>query len=353
MDSNFKKTDRFVKGGDIPSELVGSSVKFDPKQTEFTIFIPTYKRAELLMNSFRRAVSQKTAALYEIVVCDDNADKSDLSSYQLVRQIFDSCAGSNVNFYYYRNSSNLGQIRNWNRGIELAHGRYLLMSHDDDWIDPKILENSRKYLSKSSGVAFQIKTNDFRKRKSFGQVFRFLGVMMGRVFSFFFFSKKAKLLSTYVVFLHYMNPGNCGVILSVDKLKELGGYDDEAFPFTDQYMFAFYAMTYGITYVKKRRAHYRIAQNDSLKTAKTFPAFRYRFLINYAPFVEGHSQEELKKKAIDITVAYVRDASIFWGVPLTDFDLTVFDFDATDPRLVKEANRENKRITWEAAKRYL
>ena len=72
----------------------------------------------------------------------------------------------NLNVYFYKNKENVGQIGNWNRLIELANGKYILMSHDDDWVNKKILKEAEKYLDKGSAFAFKMVTKDFRKKKA-------------------------------------------------------------------------------------------------------------------------------------------------------------------------------------------
>lgn len=353
MEFSFVKSNHFKRNDNIPSLLVGSIQRFDVKDTVFTIFIPTYKRPQLLAFSFQKALQQKKVDKFEIIVCDNNEDQADLSSYKIAEQLFRSHPSDNINFFYYRNSKNLGQIGNWNRGIELAHGRFLLMCHDDDWLDDNILSTSKPFLSENAGVAFQIKTDDFRKKKSFNQIKRRFSVGLGRLFARLFFTHRVAKLTPYDLFLHYMNPGNSGVIMETSKLKELGGYDESVYPFSDQYLFAFYSMEFGMVYVKKRRSHYRIAENESLKAAKTFPAIRYEFLLSMIPFIKDHSSVELKEKAVAVSTSYLHDASIFWGIPLNDFDLSSFDFDVSDPSLTKKAAKINQKMNWEAAKRYL
>lgn len=332
----------------VESKLIGEFGDSSAKPL-FTVFIPTFKRKDLLSFSFEKAYLQSGEFPYEVVICDNDDNLENLESFQAVKTIVESRPRKNVKVRYYKNTENLGQIGNWNRGIELARGRFLLMCHDDDWIDDDILESSLKYLGQNDGVAFKIKTNDFRKKTSFKAKLRKFIVWGATCFSKLFFSKKTKPLSAYDIFIRYMNPGNCGVVFKTDLLKEMGGYDDEVFPFTDLQLYARYALSYKLLYVKKRKAHYRIAANESLKAAKTFPSIRFDFMTSLIPFVKGYSQDELYEIAICVCSEYLRDASVFWGIPISEFAPFSKQIEVNP----KRARAVNRKINVAAARRYL
>ena len=342
--------DNFSKYKDVESVLIGDFGTESKEPPEFSIFIPTFKRPDLLSNSFAMAYAQTYQKPYEIVICDNYDDLEERASFEVVRKICEANPRTNVFVRYYKNKTNVGQIGNWNRGIELAKGKYLLMCHDDDWVDKNILESGLKFLGEGKAVAFKIRTNDFRQKSTAKQRLRRLIVFGGTVFAKLFYSRKTKPLTAYDIFIRYMNPGNCGVIFETEKLKTLGGYDDSVFPFTDLYCFARYALKYGILYVKKARAHYRIAANESLKAAKTFPALRYRFMLAMIPFVKEREEKELLDIASAVYQEYIFDASTFWGIPQEEFTSNDLQRNILPEAQAKKINRS---INIQAAKRYL
>lgn len=348
----FEYKNNFKKFENVESELLYSVKNFEVTSPVFTIFIPTYKRAHLLKNSFEHAIRQNTKKNFEIVVCDNNNDPTDLSGLEVVKELVNKFNKSNLNVFFYKNKDNLGQIGNWNRGIELSNGKYIVMCHDDDWLEHNILKMSEKYISLNKGIAFQMKTNDFRKGKTFGQIKRKLIINCARIFADIFFSHKVKDLSLYDNFIRYMNPGNSGVVFEKEKLVALGGYEPEVFPLTDFYMFARYIKEFGIVYVKKYGSDYRIAENESLTAAVKFPKLRYDLMCSEIPFINSVSEDELKEIALCVYVDYVKDASVFWGIEENKFDPIDVEYDVTDKEFMKKVKKISRKVNYQVVRRY-
>jgi len=99
--------------------------------------IPAYNRTEDLTKAVLSAVNQLNySGKYEIVICDDTEDANCREgNYNAIKEI------SFPYLRYYRNSKRLGLYQNWNRCVELAQAKYIVMLHTDDWL-------SDGYLSK-------------------------------------------------------------------------------------------------------------------------------------------------------------------------------------------------------------
>lgn len=348
----FEYKNSFKNFENVESVKIFEVENFDKINTLFTIFIPTYKRAYLLKNAFTHAILQNTKKNFEIIVCDNNPDFSDMSGVEVVKELVDKFAKDNINVYFYKNKDNLGQIGNWNRGIELAHGKYIIMCHDDDWLEHNILKMSEKYVSLNKGIAFQMKTNDYRKSKSIGQIKRKLMISCARLFADIFFSHKVEELSLYDNFVRYMNPGNSGVVFEKDKLIAIGGYDPDVFPLTDFYMFARYIKEYGIVYVKKYGSDYRIAENESLTAAVKFPRLRYELMCSEINYIDGMDKTKLKEIALCVYVDYVKDAALFWGIDESKFDPIDAEYDINDNKFMKKVKSVSRKINYQAVRRY-
>lgn len=103
-------------------EIFSSNIQ-DPV---FTIAIPTFCRSSLLKEAIFSALNQVTSIPYDIIVVDNNPERND-ETEQLMDHFKD-----NPLVGYYKNSSNLGMVGNWNQLFCLAKGQWVSMLHDDD-----------------------------------------------------------------------------------------------------------------------------------------------------------------------------------------------------------------------------
>ncbi len=96
-----------------------------------TIGIPSYNRPRLLAEALASIAAQDGFSDYEVVVCDDGALPE-------TRQVVETSAVPAIRFYVNRPA--LGPVRNWNRCIELAAGRWVTILHEDDLLYPWFFE---------------------------------------------------------------------------------------------------------------------------------------------------------------------------------------------------------------------
>jgi len=107
-----------------------------------TIAIPTYNRAAKTLPETLASALAQTYRNVEIVV-SDNCSTDDTES--VVRT-----AGGVV--AYVRQPTNLGLNGNLNACIELAHGDYVLLLHDDDLIDADFVESCMDAVAGSTRI---------------------------------------------------------------------------------------------------------------------------------------------------------------------------------------------------------
>ena len=100
----------------------------------FTIAIPTFCRSSLLKEAVLSALNQVTDVPYDVIVVDNNPERND-ETEQLMEKFKD-----NPLVGYYKNSSNLGMVGNWNQLFHLAKGQWVSMLHDDDLLFSFYLE---------------------------------------------------------------------------------------------------------------------------------------------------------------------------------------------------------------------
>lgn len=90
---------------------------------KFTIIIPTYNNLFLLQNALGYIFSQSNNN-YEIIIIDDS-NTIDIENY------IHSC--NYINVIYYHNIPSLGAVKNWNYGLSLATGDYIVLLHHDEY----------------------------------------------------------------------------------------------------------------------------------------------------------------------------------------------------------------------------
>lgn len=95
-----------------------------------TVGIPCYNRPQLLAQTLASIASQNGSNDCEVVVCDDGALAE-------TRRVVEASAIGNLR--YFVNRPSLGPVRNWNRCIEVARGKWGTVLHEDDLLYPWFL----------------------------------------------------------------------------------------------------------------------------------------------------------------------------------------------------------------------
>ena len=119
--------DCFKKTKDVKSIFLYGDKKYI-KDPFLTVLIPTYKREYLLNQALKSVLTQwHTDFSWDILVLDNEPyDGKDNRTYKLIKKI------NNKRILYYRNTQNIRPGDNFNRGILLSRGKWVMMLHDDD-----------------------------------------------------------------------------------------------------------------------------------------------------------------------------------------------------------------------------
>ena len=131
----------FEKYGDVTSSLLYGDLSAIPEPW-LTVFIPTYKRYDLFEQALESVLTQWHADfLWDVVVLDNEPyDGKPNRAEKLIRRL------KNKRVLYYRNSENIPPADNFNRGIQLARGKWVTMLHDDDLLVGNTLQNLGKLI---------------------------------------------------------------------------------------------------------------------------------------------------------------------------------------------------------------
>lgn len=104
-----------------------------------SIGIPTFNRPESLRRSLD-CISQQTYPNLEIIV-SDNASPGDET-----RSVVEDCMAKDGRIRYFRQSSNLGPVANFQFVLDAATGEYFMWMSDDDWRAPSYIEELLRAL---------------------------------------------------------------------------------------------------------------------------------------------------------------------------------------------------------------
>lgn len=139
--------DCFAKTRHVTSTLLYGDPSAVPAPW-LTVFIPTYRRADLLQQALDSVLKQwHTDFAWDIVVVDNEPyDGKANATERLIRLI------DNPRVLYYRNSENMRPGDNFNRGIFLARGKWVTMLHDDDLLIHNTLQIIGKLINAYSGL---------------------------------------------------------------------------------------------------------------------------------------------------------------------------------------------------------
>lgn len=110
---------------------------------ELTLFIPTYKRPDMLKQALESALTQYHCdIMWDILVLDNEPyDGKPNDTEKLIKKL------NNKRILYYRNSENIRPGDNFNRGFMLARGKYVMMLHDDDFLVANSVQNMGKLIT--------------------------------------------------------------------------------------------------------------------------------------------------------------------------------------------------------------
>jgi glycosyltransferase involved in cell wall biosynthesis len=107
-----------------------------------SIVIPTFNRAHLVTRAIESAINQTYPC--EVIVCDHGStDNTPNVAAQYEGKI-----------RYIRREEDRGPIVCWRDGIEQSTGEIVHINYDDDWLDPKFMEETIKLLHDDIGFVY-------------------------------------------------------------------------------------------------------------------------------------------------------------------------------------------------------
>lgn len=113
------------------------------KKPLLTVGIPTFNRKDWLKKAIESVLKQSYTDF--ILLISDNASSD--GTEEMVKSFSDD------RIRYFKNQTNIGAIANMNKIFELADTKYVSIFHDDDIMEPILLEEEVKILEENNDVA--------------------------------------------------------------------------------------------------------------------------------------------------------------------------------------------------------
>lgn len=120
--------DSFSITESIVSDLMYGSI--DKNMTPYiSVIIPTFNRDTIFCETLKSVLHQQSVDfIWELLVIDNTPldERGTTPALRIIQKIEDS------HIQYYHNRENIGSGYNWNRGVQLARGKWVCFLHDDD-----------------------------------------------------------------------------------------------------------------------------------------------------------------------------------------------------------------------------
>lgn len=223
-----------------------------------TVAIPTFRRPDLLQRALQSVVAQSGIEGLEILVVE-NPDDANAVRPSGAESLCDGLADPRLR--YVRNDRNLGMVGNWNRCLELALGRWVLILHDDDWLSPHFLRLVLGLLAAHPDLRL-VGTWGVLERDAAGTS----PVLPKRL-------KPHRIeLPHFLLGNPYFAPG---VVMDRELAMRLGGFDEAWYPTMDHAFWMRFCAEAPCARLPEPLLHYYIGANASLK-----PEMMVRYIVN-------------------------------------------------------------------------
>lgn len=306
--------DNFKKYNAVSSKCVIKGAIDNP---EISIFIPTFKRTQTIVETIRSALDQFGNVNYEIVIVNNDPEGCKGDTRNLIESFHDK------RIYYFINEINIGLCGNWNRGLELCRARYVAMIHDDDMLSPWFLSSMMEALQKNENpviIGVNSLNFDSKNKPQFNKPKKLYYREV---------SKKSFFYGKYITI--------AGMTVNRELAISIGGYSEDFYPNEDT-IFIYQALLKGRVFnIDNNLAAYRQEVNLSLKDGMMNKIISYmehtrRSIASHERFAEKWMNMFDK----EYLYSYIRGANKHWGTTVDAKDIfREFGFSEQTPSEIK------------------
>ena len=262
---------------DIKTDLMYGELIEEDRDIFLTLIIPTYKRDALLKEAINSVLNQKLVDYnWEFIIIDNTEfdENQETPALRIVREI------GNKKILYYHNRVNIGSGYNWNRGVQLARGKWICLLHDDDVLCMDALVNIgkliKKYVKLKKPLGY-IHARSFKFQDSFDE--------KSIKYKNLYFDLELTRLTT--LFLGHTHTGmpTCGTTILKNAYLEAGGINYDFGPTADAVLGYLIMKHYTVLRSGAILGGYRWGYNETLKLStiekllqsdSLFAEYRYR-----------------------------------------------------------------------------
>lgn len=116
-----------------------------------SVIIPCYNYDKYIEQCLLSVIVQRTTFPIEIVIGDDNSTDNSFHIANRVKSLYEN---NFIQFKIYKNSENLGEVKNTKKLLENSIGQYVAyLDADDYWITPDKLQKQVDFMDKNPNCA--------------------------------------------------------------------------------------------------------------------------------------------------------------------------------------------------------
>lgn len=300
-----------------------------------TIAIPTFNRADLVIESIQSAAQQVGFDDYEILIIDN---ASEFDSVSKVKSFLEVYQGPSLR--YFVNDHNLGMFGNWNRCLDLARGEWVTILSDDDLLRPTFLSQILSALKQHPNAkAIIARTTILDQRADIGRRHRMITRIKGAASAGLRYHGNSFIrLTPRRLFWGNIAGSSLACLFHKGTALEYGGFDPKQFPSADYALHLQFSEKSQHIQINEVLGNVRIQLNETIKpeTLHGFIVANHRHRTRL--IAEGAVPSSWKRWLAPL-IGYEVDATRrLWGV---DIDVNRLARDTKMPY-----RRGTPRITW-------
>ncbi|MDD3037282.1 glycosyltransferase family 2 protein [Bacteroides sp.] len=306
----FEYNDCFAQQHSVDSNLIFGHLEYD---LEVTIVIPTFRRGNMIREAIDSALQQNYPTEKFGVIVVDNDPQRNCETEKLMTTEYKQYS----HICYYKNRENLGLYGNWNRCFELAHSKWVVLLHDDDFLFDNFLLEAMAFLHQNNSCDIAVLKPEMEnwlddgmpfKKRNYRSKLPILSIIPLRPRDYIFLGN------------YFGSPTGCIFLRKV--VLDQGGFNPSVYPSADTMFMLRMAMQYKVLLYCKVLGARRIGQNVSLNidviikcidsrysvVAYLLKYFRLRFLFlrRYADYAALDYYNEIRR---DLLPSFTYDLS--------------------------------------------
>lgn len=260
----FDRFDSYAEHRHVPSHLL---FKAGPEQSapEVSITIPTFRRPALLLETVESVLAQQASDVpCEIVIIsnDEDGDANQAIVDRLPRN-------PRYALRFYANDRNIGMFPNWNRGVELAGGRWVSVLNDDDVLRPDFLTDMMKRIRSRPEIDGLVCQTGFIDRRpqpgtnaAGGSLAR---TVWKQIVKRRFDADGLTRIGPRQLFFGNELSSTLGFLVKRELALSTGGFRTEDWPSADYLFYARFSAEHGLYLLDQVLADVGIGENESLR----------------------------------------------------------------------------------------